>query len=63
MPWRTKLGRTAHKCFGKQHRFDVETETGRAFSDYMYRLPDGITHTAPAGTKLPQWQEATSVPL
>ncbi len=52
MPWRTKLGRTAHKCFGGQHRFDVETETGRALLDYMYKLPDGVARTAPAGTKV-----------
>ena len=52
VPWRTKLGRTAHKCFGGQHRFDVEAETGRALLDYMYKLPDGIARTAPAGTKV-----------
>lgn len=57
MPWRMKLGRTAHKCFGGQHRFDIDTETGRALPDYLYRLPDGTTQTASAGTKLPPWQE------
>jgi hypothetical protein len=51
VPWRTKLGRTAHKCFGKQHRFDIENETGRALPDYVYRLPDGLIQTVPAGTK------------
>ncbi len=56
VPRRTKLGRTAHKCFGGQHRFDVEAETGRALLDYMYKLPDGITRTAPAGTKV-AWPE------
>ncbi len=35
-----------------EHRFDVEAETGRALLDYMYKLPDGIARTAPAGTKV-----------
>jgi hypothetical protein len=44
--------RTAHKCFGKQHRFDLDTKAGHAFSDCMYRLPDGDTQ-GPRRNKAP----------
>jgi hypothetical protein len=52
VPWRIKLGRKAHKCYGEQHRFDVDTETGTPLPDFMYRLPDGVIQTVPAGTKI-----------
>jgi hypothetical protein len=52
VPWRKKLGRTAHKCRGEQqHRFDVD-ENGQALPEYMYRSEDGVTHTVSAGTKM-----------
>ncbi len=35
VPWRWELDRVAHKCYGKQHRFDVERSTGRSLSDFM----------------------------
>jgi hypothetical protein len=57
VPWRLELGRVAHKCYGNQHRFDVEISTGRSLSDFMYRSEDGITHTVPAGTKI-TWKTA-----
>jgi len=41
VPWRVKLGRIAHKCYGAQHRFDVDTKTGKPFPDYLYRLETG----------------------
>ena len=52
MPWRTKLGRTAHKCFGGQHRFDVEAETGRALRDNMRNvLREVIRENRPSGNQ------------
>lgn len=51
VPWRWELDRVAHKCYGKQHRFDVERSTGRSLSDFMYMDRDSVTHTVPAGTK------------
>ncbi len=52
-PWKIKLGRIAHKCRGEeQHRFDVDTKSGRGLPDFMYRSEDGITSTYPAGTKV-----------
>jgi hypothetical protein len=59
VPWRKKLGRTAHKCHGGQHRFDVD-ENGRALPDLMYRSEDGVTHTVPAGTKV-VWKTSPSL--
>ncbi len=50
------VGQTAHKCFGEQHRFDVEVGTGHSLPDWIYRLPDGVVRTAPAGTKV-AWPE------
>lgn len=50
--WRSKLDRSAHKCYGSEHRFDVEISTGRSLSDFMYRDRDKVTHTVPAGTKV-----------
>lgn len=53
VPWRVKLGRIAHKCRGEQqHRFDVDIKSGRGLPDLMYRSEDGVTHTAPAGSKV-----------
>lgn len=53
VPWRVKLGRIAHKCRGEQqHRFDVDIKSGRGLPDLMYRSEDGVTHTAPAGSRV-----------
>jgi hypothetical protein len=52
LPWRIKLGRVAHKCHGQQHRFDVDTKTGTSLPDFIYRPPDGVIQTVPAGTKI-----------
>jgi hypothetical protein len=41
VPWRWELGRIAHKCYGAQHRFDVDINTDRALPEYLYKIEKG----------------------
>jgi hypothetical protein len=53
MRWRIELGRIAHKCYGKHHRFDVDSGTGKALPDYMLRVEYvGALHTVQAGCRI-----------
>ncbi len=56
VPWRVDLGRIAHKCHGGQHRFDVDSSTGRPLPEYMYKTESGgpiQTASAGAARRLP----------
>ena len=39
VPWRLKMGRIAHKCYGIGHRFDVDLQTGESLPNFAIR-PD-----------------------
>jgi hypothetical protein len=41
VPWRIKLGRIAHKCYGGQHRFDVDSKTNQPLPEYLYKMKTG----------------------
>jgi hypothetical protein len=41
VPWRYKLGRIAHKCYGGQHRFDVDSKTNQPLPEYLYKMKTG----------------------
>lgn len=37
VPWRLKMGRIAHKCYGPAHRFDVDVQTWVSLPNFAIR--------------------------